>query len=249
MKINVLAHRGYSEIAPENTDLAFKAAEIFEFDGIEIDIHMTKDKKLVVIHDEDILRTSNGSGKIKNLTLEQLRKFNFSSKFDNNFSFQKIMTYEELLLKYGNKFKVINTEIKTDVIHYEGIEKLIWEIHSKINPEAEIIYSSFNFESLKIMRKISNEAKLGFLFVDYKDCLGKENEIKKICDYIHPWFKSMLNKKSSDLYNELNLPLNLWTFDKKYSLNKWTRGSNKALQEILKFKNIYSIISNSKYKI
>ena len=77
----LIGHRGYSSIAPENTKLSFDAALLYKFDGLEIDVHQTKDNQIVVIHDETVDRTSNGSGSIKDMTLEELRKLNFASKF------------------------------------------------------------------------------------------------------------------------------------------------------------------------
>ncbi|MCD7839927.1 MAG: glycerophosphodiester phosphodiesterase, partial [Erysipelotrichaceae bacterium] len=75
-----LAHRGYSAYYPENTMEAFIQAYNKGFDGIETDVHMTLDGQLVLIHDEDISRTSNGSGYIKDMTLKQLKQYNYHYK-------------------------------------------------------------------------------------------------------------------------------------------------------------------------
>ncbi|MDD3031514.1 MAG: glycerophosphodiester phosphodiesterase family protein, partial [Atribacterota bacterium] len=74
MNTLVLAHRGASKIAPENTAIAFKKAFQIGADGIEFDVQMTKDKKLVVIHDERVDRTTNGIGYIKDLTLKEIKQ-------------------------------------------------------------------------------------------------------------------------------------------------------------------------------
>ncbi|MCP4336873.1 MAG: glycerophosphodiester phosphodiesterase [Mycoplasma sp.] len=247
MSAKLLAHRGYSEVAPENTTLAFDAARLFGFDGIEIDLHLTKDNELVVIHDENIKRTSNGKGKVEKMTLEEIRKYNFAHTYTKGYREEKIMTYEEFLVKYGSLFEIINVEIKTDVIEYKGIEQLAWDVHQKVKPKAEIIYSSFNFKSLQVFSKVSKDAILGFLFVDEKDCFGKEDEIKKICKYLHPWFKTVIKEKTNAFYKALGLPLNLWTFDRRSGFNKWTRGSDKLFERISNMDNVYSLISNSKY--
>lgn len=77
-KTRIWAHRGASGYAPENTLEAFKLAIDEKADGIELDVQLTKDKELVVIHDEKIDRTSNGKGYVKDYTLEELKKFNFN---------------------------------------------------------------------------------------------------------------------------------------------------------------------------
>ena len=93
--IKVYAHRGYSGRFPENTMLAFQEAAKTGCDGIELDVQLTKDGQLVVIHDETIDRTTDGSGYVRDYTLEELRRFNAAAKWDGRFGFQPIPTFEE----------------------------------------------------------------------------------------------------------------------------------------------------------
>ncbi len=246
MSKKIVGHRGYSEIAPENTKLAFDCAYNFGFDGIEIDVHKTKDEKLVVIHDETIDRTSDQKGKVKDLTLAELKKMNFSFKFNKKIPKQQILTYEEFLTEYGDKFKILNVEIKTDIIHYENIEKLIWDVHKKVKPKAEIIYSSFNFETMRIMRKISKEAILGFLFTESYEIEKMIDEVKNICQYIHPWFKTLLDPRSLNFYKKLNLPINTWTVDRNETGDWWTAGSSTVIEKLKRIKLLNALISNSR---
>ena len=76
----IVAHRGLPEDYPENTLIAYKHALMLHIDMLEIDVHYTKDKQLVIIHDDTIDRTSNGKGKVKDYTLEELREFDFGVK-------------------------------------------------------------------------------------------------------------------------------------------------------------------------
>lgn len=247
-KIYILGHRGYSEVAPENTRLSFELASLYGFDGVEIDVHKTKDGQLVVIHDETVDRTSDGKGHIKDLTLKQLKEMDFSSKFLEGIPFQEILTYEEFLNEFGGKFEYINTEIKTDQIHYKDIEKDIWKVHQKVKPKAKIIYSSFNFYSLELLREISKEALIGFLFVDHKDFKDiSDIRVKNTCNYLHPWFKSMLDSKELDFYEKFGLKYNLWTIDRRYPIEDiWVNGSYKKLSELKSVKGVNMLISNSK---
>ena len=89
-----LAHRGYSAKYPENTMEAFIKAYEKGFDGVETDVHLTKDGVLVLIHDEKINRTSTGKGYVKDLTIQELRQYNYCYK---SYGHYDIPTLEELL--------------------------------------------------------------------------------------------------------------------------------------------------------
>ena len=91
----VFAHRGFSAAFPENTMLAFQEAIEAGADGIELDVHLTKDEKIVVIHDETIDRTTNGSGEVRSFTLEELRHFDAAASKKGTFSFEPIPTLQE----------------------------------------------------------------------------------------------------------------------------------------------------------
>ena len=119
-----LGHRGYSSKYPENTMLAFKAAIDGNFDGVETDVQLTKDNRLVLIHDEKIDRTSNGKGYVKDYTYDQLCQFNFNYRFDGIEA--KIPLLEELLDYCIGKDVILNIEIKTDKIQYPNIERMTY---------------------------------------------------------------------------------------------------------------------------
>ena len=77
----IYAHRGASGYAPENTHSAFLKAVEMGADGIELDVHMTKDGRIVVCHDGNVNRTSDGSGRIYDMTLSELRRLDFGARF------------------------------------------------------------------------------------------------------------------------------------------------------------------------
>ena len=122
----LIAHRGYSSKYPENTMKAFDEAFNAGFDGIEFDTHMTKDGHLVVIHDDSIDRTSDMTGLVRDLTLEEIREANFAH--NTEFPKETIMTLEEFFARYQNKFPWFNLEVKTDDFPYEGIEEKVSDL-------------------------------------------------------------------------------------------------------------------------
>ncbi len=104
----IYAHRGYSAKYPENTLSAFKAA-LPHVDGIELDVQLTRDGRLVVIHDETVDRTTNGNGFVKDMTLRQLRLLRTEGG-------ERIPTLEEVLVLIEPSDVTLNIELKTDSI-------------------------------------------------------------------------------------------------------------------------------------
>ena len=114
----IWAHRGSSGFAPENTIPAFEIAKALDVDGIELDVQMTKDGELVVIHDETIDRTSDGSGWIADYTLEELRQFNFAIN-KPIFGFVTIPTLREVYELFQDTDYIINVELKINAVVYD----------------------------------------------------------------------------------------------------------------------------------
>jgi glycerophosphoryl diester phosphodiesterase len=107
----VIAHRGFSGAAPENTLAAFKRAMDLGVDMIELDVHLTKDGEVVVIHDDTLNRTTNGRGKVVDHTLNELKQFDAGSWFGSQFSGEKIPTLKEVLELARNRV-VLHIELK-----------------------------------------------------------------------------------------------------------------------------------------
>jgi glycerophosphoryl diester phosphodiesterase len=161
----ILAHRGYSDIAPENTQLAFESAFNFGFDGVELDVHKTKDGELVIIHDETTNRTSEKKLSIQNSLYQDLNELDYASKFPiSNLPSQQLLTLKKFLDLFINKFSIINIEIKTDEIEYKGIEKDVITLLKKYPLyRNKILISSFNFKSLERVREFDDKILIGFL--------------------------------------------------------------------------------------
>ncbi|MCK5946017.1 MAG: glycerophosphodiester phosphodiesterase [Mycoplasmataceae bacterium] len=248
----LIAHRGHSGSGPiglENTKSAFNCVFDAGFDGIEMDVHLTKDNRIVINHDPTIDRTSDGKGRISDYTLKELREFDFGHHNKETKEREFIMTYEEFLIYYGDKFKQLNIELKKEKEeHYEGMEEIMSEITQRINPKAEILFSSFSLTTLKKIYKLNNKATLGFLIDKNKNLEEHMDEVKKICTYIHPWYQMLFKEDSLALFKEANLKLNVWTLDVEEANDEWTNGSVKAMPEVEKHPLFHSIIANIPYK-
>lgn len=165
MTTKVWAHRGASGYAPENTLPAFELAVIQKADGVELDVQLTKDGKMVVIHDETIDRVTNGTGFVKDYTLEVLKTLHCNNKFTEEENI-KIPTLDEVYELLSPTGLTVNVELKTGVFQYEGIEKMALEISKKWKMEDKVIYSSFNHPSIMKIKELDCNAKVGFLYAD-----------------------------------------------------------------------------------
>ena len=164
--MDIFAHRGVSGHYPENTSAAFYAASKLPIAGIELDVHLTADGELVVIHDETIDRTSNGTGYVKDYTLQQLRAFDYGSWFSEKFVGENIPTLGEVLEFFVGTHHVINIELKTDVFPYEGIESLVIKEIATHQMTERVIISSFNHESLQIVTQLAPYIETAALFAE-----------------------------------------------------------------------------------
>lgn len=119
--VQIFAHRGFSGYYPENTMLAFqKVAEETVADGIELDIQLTKDGEIVIMHDEMLDRTTNGSGWLKDHTLEELKMLSVGVNVKGFFPRQTIPTLREYFTWLKTTKLITNIELKTSYFEYEG---------------------------------------------------------------------------------------------------------------------------------
>ncbi|WP_047982585.1 glycerophosphodiester phosphodiesterase [Ornithinibacillus contaminans] len=152
MTIRGIAHRGYPVNYPENTLSSFQAAIDLGFSHMELDVHMSKDGVPVVMHDHTINRMTDGSGEIRNYTVEELKQFTIASE-------EKIPTLEEVL-KLAKDRIMISIELKKPKL-YPGIEQNIYEIIKKFEMEDQVYVISFNHDSLFKLRTLSKDIALG----------------------------------------------------------------------------------------
>lgn len=190
MNMKIWAHRGCSQKYPENTLLAFeKAIEVPDLTGIELDIQLTKDRQLVVIHDERVDRTTEGVGFVKDYTLSELKKLHIYADINPS---QTIPTMEEVFdlteqrCKEGMK---LNIELKTNVFSYPGIEEKIVELVHRRGLQESIIYSSFYTLSLERLRKLDSKAEIGILDNKISECLFKLKGSR--ANALHPFWKGI----------------------------------------------------------
>ena len=202
-------HRGYSGKYPENTLPAFEKAIEAGADGIELDVQYSKDGKLVIMHDETVDRTTNGTGYLKDKTLEELKTLDASFKFHDETGFVSVPTLCEYFDLVKDKDIITNIELKTGVFEYEGIEQDVYECIKKYDLADKVIISSFNHYSVMRMHAIAPELKCGLLTDCWIINVGKYVHDLGIPCY-HPEFPNLTPEITAEL-KQYGIQINTWT--------------------------------------
>ena len=159
----IWGHRGAYDFAPENTLESFSLAADMGADGVELDIQLTKDGKVVVIHDETVERVSDGHGYVKDLTLSELKRLNFNKRGLTLPYFMEIPTLAEVFELLSATGLQINIELKTGIVYYEGIEQKALALAGQHGMSDRIVWSSFNHWSVQNVKRIEPSAKTALL--------------------------------------------------------------------------------------
>lgn len=172
--MKIWAHRGCSRMYPENTLLAFeKAAAVQGLTGIELDIQLSRDGRMVVCHDERVDRTTDGIGEVRSFSLSELKQLKIDA---GNGRYERIPAIEEVLDLLDRRLRdglLLNIELKNSVFPYEGMgEKIVSLIRGR-GLQDRIVYSSFSALSLERLRSIDPSAEIGILDRKVSDCLYK----------------------------------------------------------------------------
>lgn len=189
--MKIWAHRGCSQMYPENTLLSFeKAAAINGLEGIELDIQLTRDGEMVVIHDERVDRTTEGMGYVRDYTLSQMKKLHIYADDHPVQSVPMITEVLDLLAPQMRAGLKLNIELKNSVYPYHGMEEKIVELVHKRGLQETVVYSTFYAKSLERLKKLDPAAELGILDSKVSDCLYK---LKGGCgaSVLHPFWRGI----------------------------------------------------------
>jgi glycerophosphoryl diester phosphodiesterase len=163
----ILAHRGISGKAPENTLASFAlACETPGIDMIELDVRLSKKNDVVVLHDRTLQRTSTGNGAARSYTVAEMKEFDAGSWFNPAFSMERIPTLREVLTLV-NKRRWINIELKSDFFFPEKpelLERRVLETVGDLGYDACVMYSSFNHHMMANIKRFNPTAVTGVLY-------------------------------------------------------------------------------------
>ncbi len=218
-KVSIVAHRGFSSKYPENTVIAFEKS-LGIADWIELDVELSKDGSVIVMHDDTLDRTTNGTGKVYEKTLEELKKLDTGSYFDKKFIGERIPTLEEVLkLK---RFKInIELKIRGSFVVDDLIQKSV-ALVKKYNYE-DVIFSSFDHDAVKKVKLLDKSLKANLII--YKDKFQGD-----IVDYVLKHFADGVHMHKDfitlDLVNKLyvkELNIGVYTVNDMQIMKKFIR--------------------------
>lgn len=211
-------HRGASFDFPENTVLSLKEAIKCGATGLEIDVHKTKDNKIVVIHDENIERTFLGKGLVKDFTYDELKKFKNRKILFRESNKCYIPLLEEVLSLVKENKVMLNIELKTDEIEYCGIEDDVINMIKEYGIEDRVILSSFNHNSIKKCKEIDSSIKTGALYYkEIEDVVEYAKSLK--ADAIHPDIR-LVTKRLIHEAHENKIMVNVYTVNNPIDMRR-----------------------------
>ena len=215
MAVKIWAHRGASGYEPENTIESFSKAIEMKADGIELDVQLTKDGEMIVIHDERVDRTSDSVGYVRDFSFEEIRKLDVSKPIENYGKSVKIPTLREVFELVKDTGLTVNVEVKNGIFPYPGIEEKVMDLISEMGMTERVWISSFNHNTVVRIKKEMPELKCGFLFADVM--VDPYNYAKDLgMDALHPGIFHFLHDENIiTKSHEKGMEVHVWTVNEK----------------------------------
>jgi glycerophosphoryl diester phosphodiesterase len=191
----LFAHRGASRYAPENTLAAFEIAIKQQADAIELDVKMTADGHVVVIHDQTVDRTTDGTGKVADKRLVEIKQLDAGVNYDAQFTGEMVPTLEEVLLKMAKRIP-INIELTNYASLFNNLPEKVATIVRECSMEDFILFSSFNPIALLKIKKILPEVPIGLLCLPGKNgAIPRSRWVNRLShEAIHPDYKDITRR-------------------------------------------------------
>jgi glycerophosphoryl diester phosphodiesterase len=202
-----IGHRGARAYEPENTLRSFKKALEIGVDAVELDVRKTKDNQLVVIHDADVKRTTDGKGLVSDLTLKEIKEFSTEKG-------EKIPTLKEALDFLDKKVKTV-IELKE-----EGVEEKVLSLVRKNGLEKNSVIVSFSEEALRKVRELDKEVETGLIYVKHKNPIQAALDLK--ASYLLPLYR-FTHSANVQKAHENGLKVIVWTVNKPEEVAEYAK--------------------------
>jgi glycerophosphoryl diester phosphodiesterase len=216
-----LAHRGASGHAPQNTLAAFLLAAEMGADGIELDVHLSADNEVVVIHDDTVDGTTDGHGRVSRMRLSELKRLDAGAWFDQRFAGERIPTLQEVFDAVGHLL-VINIEIKAERDHHPPAQEA--EVVRLIEDNQmvhRVLISSFAPSSLRRVRKMNPHIPLGFLYARPEPLFLPRllRWLSVPYDALHPSM-GLVTRRYMDSARRQGQRVNVWTVNTRQDMRR-----------------------------
>lgn len=202
-----IGHRGAKAYEPENTLRSFKRAIELGVDAVELDVRRTKDNKIVVIHNADVNKTTDGNGSVSDFTLEEIKKLVTEKG-------EQIPTLGEVLDFVGKRVKIL-VELKET-----GIEEKVLDLIIEKELIDNVIIISFNEAALRKVRELNDEVVTGLIYVRHKNPLRSGLELK--AEYLLPLYR-FTHSANVKKAHEKGLKVIVWTINKPEEVEEYKK--------------------------
>jgi glycerophosphoryl diester phosphodiesterase len=208
----VIAHRGSSAYAPENTLAAFRLAVEQGADAIELDVDLTRDGHAIVMHDATIDRTTDGHGRVADLTLEEIRRVDAGAWKDPAFKGERVPLLEEVFEAVGQRL-LINIEIKDMSLRGNGVEAKVAALIRQHDLLDRVIISSFNPFALRRVKRVNAQLACGLIYAPDLPIYLRKAWLSPFIPGLnarHPHY-SQVDRALVDKFHAQGLVVSVWT--------------------------------------
>jgi glycerophosphoryl diester phosphodiesterase len=202
-----IGHRGARAYEPENTLRSYKKALEIGVDAVELDVRKTKDNQLVVIHDGDVKKTTNGKGLVSELTLKQIKEFSTEKG-------EKIPTLKEALDFLDKKVKIL-IELKE-----EGVEEKVLSLVREVGLQKNVIIVSFIEDALRKVRELDKEVETGLIYAKHKNPIKSALDLK--AQYLVAFYR-FTHTANVQKAHENGLKVIVWTVNKPEEVTEYVK--------------------------
>ena len=214
--MKIFAHRGFSAQYPENTMLAFQRALETGCDGIELDVHFSRDRQLVIIHDDSLSRTMDAVGFVRHHTYHDLKNYHVKGNYEGE---RLHMPTLAEYLDYVKDYPIItNIELKNDKFRYPEMEQAVVEMVKAKGMADKVVLSSFRAESIQQIRAQYPEMLCAWL-VDRFDEHTLDRAKSLGCQAIHPLFRT-LDKEKVEQCHRMGLVVRAYTVNSNEEMER-----------------------------
>lgn len=218
MKQRIWAHRGSSHTEPENTMAAFEQAIRDGADGIEIDVQFSKDKQVVVVHDEFLKRLAGVEALVQDLDYSELEQLNIAKHWQDGRTIHRMPLLTEVLDLLKPTDLMLNIELKNSTYMQPGLEAAVLALVKERQLEDQIIYSSFNHYSMQLIAAEGFGPNCGLLYSEM--IVEPWNYAKQVgVGAIHPLFSNLQIPGFVENCAAAGIKIHAWTIDREDHLN------------------------------
>jgi glycerophosphoryl diester phosphodiesterase len=237
----ILGHRGASAYAPENTLAAFRLALEQGADGFELDVALSRDEVVVVIHDDTADRTTDGHGRVDAMTVAQLKQLDASlpGKFGAQFKGERLPTLEEVFLAFGAPAAggalppFINVELKRDTSPGRQLAAQVVALIRAHGLERRVLLSSFYYDNLRRTKRLAPELPVGLLY-------APDEPLRMLSAWWFPGVRAEAQNPDAILVNALTMR---WWHWRGCRVNTWTVNAEPDLRRVMRL-GVDGVITN-----